>query len=197
MIAPDLLSAYRKQRRPLFSPYNDRHQWPPIPASSALIQARYDVANNATRQVWDDANGYVCPMYDAKDDPEENTYGQGLVRIVEHPDEFCSDIDDLLGDSFTPRHNPDIKPEILERERQEQIARVERDGIWGYVAEFWDGSAWEHADSIWGFISDDFASSGYEPDLMQSALDALNAGQESAARELEATRPDMYEGIGI
>ena len=154
-----------------------------------------ELADQKTRQAWDDADGYVCAMYEAPNHPDDHAYDTGHVRIVEHPDEICR-VEDLFGDTYTPECHPEIDPEIIERERQEEVERAERDGVWGYVAEYWNGDQWEHADSIWGFISDDFKNSGYDTDLMQAALDSLATHHESMARNLEATRPDMYEGPG-
>jgi len=59
----------------------------------------------------------------------------GLVRIRVVPDECC-DIANLEGDTYNPAANPDIRPERLERERAEFVARIERDGVWGIVAEY-------------------------------------------------------------
>jgi hypothetical protein len=49
----------------------------------------------------------------------------------------------VLDDNFDLR---DYNPEDSE------LAR--RKGVWGCVAEFWDGLNWQHADSCWGYIGE-------------------------------------------
>jgi hypothetical protein len=101
--------------------------------------------------------------------------------------------DDLLGDAYEPKHNPDIKPEILEKERAHQIDRINNDGVWYVLSEVWNGDEWEWCDSCGGFIGDDWENSGYDVDLMQSAIDRLKEINVENARELEESRPDMYQ----
>lgn len=182
-----LAEHYHRLRAPRFSPYGDRRMFVQS-TQSAIAGARHALLADQVRHRWQDADGYCAAMYETSETWEP---GEPRVRIVEHPD-ATADLDNLLGDCFEPRHHPEIKPEILERERQAEIDRIERDGVWGYVAEYWDGDQWEHADSIWGFIGGDFDSSGYDTDLMESALDALDACLVAQARALEASRPDMY-----
>lgn len=130
-----------------------------------------------TRIAWEDADGYTCADYERRDIGDYDSDGwRGPVRIVCHPDDMC-DPTDFDGS---------------ERDKKEVADRAKRDGCWGYVAEYWTGADWEHADSIWGFVGDDFDGSGYDDDLMQSALDAYDASLEHAARGIEATGPDMY-----
>lgn len=192
----NLLTAYRKARQPHFSPYNDRAMYV-ARAQSALWQARHAIAAAETKRQWDDingANGYTVSAHDAEHYspcPGESWRNNGRVRIVEHADEHC-DLDDLFGDSFDSQVNPEIKAKILERERAAEIDRIQRDGVWGYVSEYWDGNEWQHADSVWGFIGDDFNGSGYDTDLMCAAMDGLATVQEREARCIEATRADMY-----
>ena len=189
MIAPNLLAAYRDHRVTHFSPYNDRRAVHTATAKSALGQARHTLAAQLTREAWENADGYTCADCEAPSHPDDHAYDNGHVRIVCYMDQGC--YDDLLGDSYDPRHNPEIKPEILANKRQLEIDRIDNDGVWGYVAEFWAGDDWEQIDSIWGFVGNDFETSGYAPDMMRAALDELNACQEEEARRLEATRPDM------
>lgn len=114
-----------------------------------------------------------------------------FVRIEGFPDYDC-DLDFLLGDTYCPKANPDIKPEILEREREAYIDRINRDGVWGYVSQWYDGEEWHDVGSIWGFVGDDFTGSGYDHDLMEAALDALDAHTSRQARAIEGGRPDLY-----
>lgn len=146
----NLTAAYKEARKPRFSPYGDRRMFPTT-AQSALQQARYRIQ----------AEG-IKAKFQAM---EEHT-----VRITSHPDDD-SYYEDLEGDMFNPDVNTDINPSILEREQNEFRARVERDGVWSYSSEYWNGEEWEHADSISGFVGDDFNDSGYDTDLMQAALE--------------------------
>lgn len=188
---PELIAAYRKARAPYFpASYPGRSHF--TGARSALHQARMTLECRATRAAWDAAGGETVPAYEARDDWEE---GDSRVRIVEHPDE-CACMDDLKGESFSPDVNHDINPNILAREEREFEERVQRDGVFGYVAQWWDGDDWQDADSIWGFVSDDFTGSGYDDDLMRGALDALAEHLDTlatvAACEMMQARPDMH-----
>lgn len=98
---------------------------------------------------------------------------QDKVRLRVEPDNDA-DMGNLKGDCFDPRVNPDIPQAKLEQAEREFEERIERDGVVGIIAEYWDerNEEWEHADSCFGFIGDDWIDSGYDFDLMQSAVDA-------------------------
>jgi len=106
----------------------------------------------------------------------DNAEDAGLVRLRIEPDESCG-LDDLLGDCFDQGCNPDIKPEKLERERQWEIDRIERDGVWGVVGEYMAdacpmcgrGGEWTHGASCWGFVGDDWRGDA-EVDIMEATL---------------------------
>ena len=98
----------------------------------------------------------------------------GLVRLECKPDEYA-DIDDLEGDCFDPKHNPDVDPSQLEAERKAFHARINREGVWGLVGEYADGTHWAHADSCWGFVGDDMINSGYDVDIKALTIEALRA----------------------
>lgn len=88
---------------------------------------------------------------------------RGLVRVVCEPDE-CLTIDDLFGEGGT------------ERELKAFEARCERDGVWHYATEYLDPiDGWTHADSCGGFVGDDWQDSGYDADMKEAAIEALNA----------------------
>lgn len=93
------------------------------------------------------------------------------VRIRCKPDD-CVSFDDLCGDMFSSRANPGIPPARLERERAEFLAKVQRDGVWGIVGEYWDDSTqrWEHADSLWGLVGDDCTDIACTEDVKAAAL---------------------------
>ena len=96
---------------------------------------------------------------------------RGNVRLRVVPDEICS-LEDLEGDCFNPKANPDIPASRLKRDREEFIAKVNREGVWGIIGEYFDGEVWQHADSCFGFVGDDWKHSGYDTDIMRATLDA-------------------------
>ena len=98
----------------------------------------------------------------------------GLVRIERDPDQWA-DLDDVLGDTFNPDANPDVKPHVMAREKQHELDRIERDGVWGYIAEHWNGREWVEDESIWGMVGDDFDGSDYDLDLMRAAIDGAES----------------------
>jgi hypothetical protein len=89
------------------------------------------------------------------------------------PDETCS-FEDLEGDCFNPKADPEISASRLQRDREEFIATVNREGVSGIVGEYFDGEVWQHADSCFGFVGDDWKHSGYDTDIMRATLDAAN-----------------------
>jgi len=95
-------------------------------------------------------------------DAWEDAEAEGLVRLGADPDE-CTYIEDL---------DPDGTPE----QRAETMRRANRDGVWVFYTEYLDPvHGWVVADSIGGVLGDDFEDSGYDTDLRENALDALNA----------------------
>ncbi len=81
-------------------------------------------------------------------------YQKDNFRIVEVPDEV-STFADLCGDSFSPKDNPSIEPEILKRDEQKFTRKVENEGIFGYILERWNpeiGEGWEDVSSFFGFV---------------------------------------------
>jgi hypothetical protein len=108
------------------------------------------------------------------------------------PDD-CGDFEDMCGDTFNPEANPDISPNILERQKKAYREKLKYEGVWFITSEFYDGDEWQHADSI-GWIeggTDDFC--GYKCELQRAALEALAEFRADECRAWEATRPDMYE----
>jgi hypothetical protein len=103
------------------------------------------------------------------DEPE---LGSVRLRIV--PDE-CVSFDDLEGDTFNPKVNKDVPHARLEREQKEFREKVNREGVWGVIGEYWDGEDWQHVDSCFGFVGDDWKESGYDIDIMRATLDAMKA----------------------
>ena len=75
-------------------------------------------------------------------------YKTARIRI-EQDTEYT--IEEMLGDTFKPECNPDKNPTQLEHEKQLYIESLDRDGVYGIVAEYWNGQEWLLSDSCWGF----------------------------------------------
>jgi hypothetical protein len=161
-------------------------------AKSALHNACYQYYSQDVKRRFAALGGETKPDYEASDDWES---GDSRLRIVESAEDYMS-WDDLVGDTFCPKANPDIKPEILEREEQEYSEKVRREGVWYYDAQIWNGDEWQSVDSIGGFVGDGFIGSNYDDDLMESAMDALvkciDETAQEIAQEIESERPDLY-----
>lgn len=180
---------YLREYRPTFEQYKESRKRTGITnARAALHNAKYNLYRAALSRKWSNAGGEIVAEYDARKEWEA---GDSRIRIVEMPD-CCVEMDDLKGDSFNPDLHDDINRNRLAREEREFEERVSRDGVWGYRAEYWNGSEWIETDSIWGFVGDDFNESCYDDDLMDSALDALAECQAIEARSIEEARPDLY-----
>lgn len=110
----------------------------------------------------------------------------GLVRFQIKPDEY-STVEDLEGDMFNPRVNPDIAPEKLAEERNDFIDRINRDGIFGIIGEYKINSGWEVADSCWGFVGNDYEGSGYDDDIKTTTIDQLREAIRSRCRNCMGT----------
>jgi len=176
-----------------FQDYRESRNKRGIPnAKSALHNACYSYYSEDVKRRFAALGGEILCGYEVSDYWES---GDARLRIVEYPDYGLS-FEDLTGDCFCPKANPDIKPEILERKSKEYAKKVQREGVWFYDAQIWNGDCWESVDSIGGFVGDDFIGSGHEDDLMESAIDALNKcideTAEEIAQEIESERPDLY-----
>ena len=100
-------------------------------------------------------------------EPIDSKRGNVRLRVVS--DETCS-LGDLEGDCFNPKANPDVPASRLQRGRKEFIEKVNREGVWGIIGEFFDGETWRHADSCFGFVGDDWKDCGYDTDIMRVTL---------------------------
>ncbi|MDA0145961.1 hypothetical protein OCT63_17180 [Vibrio sp. RW] len=104
---------------------------------------------------------------------------QGKIKVEAHSDTFWR-YEDLAGDVFCPKVNHDRCPEQLKREERNFKARIRRAGVFFVEASYWTGREWESQTGIQdnvicGFVGNDFIGSGYEFQMLQSALDAYNA----------------------
>ena len=141
---------------------------------------------------WDMADGFEIAEYDRHIDSEPGASLDcpGPVRLRLVPDDTRYD------DSYIDTWH-DVSENKREQVRRELWARIEQDGVCGVIGEYWNGQEWEHADSCFGFVGDDWRDSGYDCDIMAETLEAWNRHLESAAREIENARPDMYQGVAI
>lgn len=157
-LAKDLYKKMRKDfwKNPRLYTRTDlaKHQWE---------TAKYE---SDTISRWERYGGVIVADTERVDPTESKV----RLRIV--PDDL-SDIDDLAGDVFDPEVNSDIPRDRLEHQREEFIDRVNRDGVWGIVGEFYDETKyrWEHADSCWGFVGDEWETIGYKTDIMATTVD--------------------------
>lgn len=94
----------------------------------------------------------------------EQLEDDGKVRLKIEPDE-SADFDDLCGDSFNPKVNPEISYNNLMLQKSHFRDKVNQEGVWGIVGEYYNGEKWIHADSVWGFVGDDWKESGYDLDV--------------------------------
>jgi hypothetical protein len=95
------------------------------------------------------------------------------------------DIEDLLGDTYTPELHPDIPYAQIMRERKAEIERIEREGTAYIAADYYDPlrREWILADSCGGFVGNEWEDSGDDLYIKMSAVHAL---RESEIQELIA-----------
>lgn len=101
-------------------------------------------------------------------------FKSGPYRIVEIVDE-SSTIDDLAGDMYCTKANPDIDPEKLYSEYKKFEQLVEQNGAFGYCLEQWIpdiDAGWTHVDSCFGFIGQ---YNPNDPDYNHEIIDELKA----------------------
>ena len=112
---------------------------------------------------------------------------EGLVRLHAEPE--CDVYDDSYIDTWDH-----LSEEGKKRAKKELWDQIEREGCWIWIGQWRanDEAEWEYADNIGGIIGD--ALCGYEIDLMQSAIEALDAFQQSEADNL-AQRATFAAGV--
>src|ERR1700676_388487 len=96
------------------------------------FQARWALSNARTRMEWDT---HEVAEY-SSGEPIDPKRGNVRLRLV--PDETCS-LEDLEGDRFNPKANINIPTSRLEHDRKEFIEKVNREGVWVIVGEYFDG----------------------------------------------------------
>lgn len=107
---------------------------------------------------------------DAHDEPGEPGYN---VRLHVKVDDSVS-LEDLKGDCFNFEvcGFPYGRSQLAAQERAFED-RVNDEGVFGIVGEYWNGEEWVEVDAVWGFVGDDWRGSGYDDDIMRATLDAL------------------------
>lgn len=118
-----------------------------------------------TLKEWDTYNGFLFDG-DARalgQGPGETIYCPGPLRLRLEPEHEC--YDDSYIDTWT-----DVSEEEREGYRADLWERIERDGVWILLGEFWDGREWIVAASCGGFIGDDWDRSGYDSDIMYETI---------------------------
>lgn len=100
----------------------------------------------------------------------------GLVRL--RSEEEQESYFDGFGEpeAYTDAHGRRVS---AEQARKELCELIDAKGCWCVISEYWDGEEWQQADSIGMCTGYDDPESPFEncyvPDLMRSALDAVNA----------------------
>ena len=99
--------------------------------------------------------------------------------MLSKTEDSCIRYEDLAGDIFNSKVNNDIPAAQLKKEEKAFKARISRSGTWVMSASYWTGREWEcltgiDDNMIGGFIGYDFFGSGYELQIMGSALEAYN-----------------------
>ena len=130
-------------------------------------QIRYAKESAKVHKAWDALGGKF--VYDASRRAHEESQ---FVRLSIVPDDSGMSFEDLTGDTFNAEAHPDIPQERMDRERKEEMDRINREGVYGVVGEYWNGEEWEHVDSCWGFVGDDWKESGYDVDIMSATIKA-------------------------
>jgi len=121
----------------------------------------------------------------------------GKVKMDVVPDDDI-DLDNILGDVFDPETNPEVKPSVLAEQRQAEIDRINRDGVWGIVGYYRSPTTheWMQADSTWGFIGSDWNGSGYDVDVMEAAINAYHyAPKPHVVVWIEDGKVENVEGV--
>ncbi len=150
-------------------------------------QAKWAYVSAKTKDAWDTMNGFVFDGDDRalKQGPGETIYCPGPIRLI-------LKADDCYDDSYINEwDNLSKKKKVIYRDALWD--RIERDGVWCLVGEYWDGSEWVHADSCCSFIGDDWKDSGTDTDIMAMTISAYSDHLEAEARKWESDRPDMYK----
>lgn len=103
----------------------------------------------------------------------ETAIREGKIQLRRSADDYAS-FDDLAGEVFNPGVNPSIEPERLKLEAKKFRTRIRNAGVWVFQSFYWTGREWISSDAIGGFVGWDFIGSGYELQVLESALNDYN-----------------------
>jgi len=103
---------------------------------------------------------------------------QGLVRFYAEPDE-CSFIEEHIGDYS------DLPEKLRKKYQAEDRELAEREGIWVYLTAIRPNkrTPWKVVDSL-GACVGELKDAGYDTDMKEAALEALDNAFEAAAATL-------------
>lgn len=81
------------------------------------------------------------------------------------------DADNMVGDMFNPKYNPDISPEECAQQEKEYLEKLCNSGVWGVVLEVHDGNEWEQLDSLWGIDDHKYANEEIRAEMEAEAVE--------------------------
>ena len=196
-IDADTMREYRRLRRPDWE--HSRHGWQ-SPARIALNNARTRVRFSRIGAIYYSTSDRLgAPVERAYQDyGNEHPY----VRLLLVPDydgvavalDFDCCGEDNTGARWQACTCRAVQREIEEcsnprraqrscrygqpcRHKCDEAQRIDRDGVYGVVAEYRDPDlGWTEADSCWGFVGDDWQEHCADVDFMDSAMRALVTG---------------------
>lgn len=128
-------------------------------------QAWISLHHAKTQKAWDEAGGYEHEDHGYSPPVEE-----APVRLRWIPED-C-DYDSLVGDCFTLEAFQGNE-RALKAGKEAFDRKLEQDGVWCLLGEYWNGEEWVLADSIGMLVGQD--PSGYEFDVMQETLNQWEA----------------------
>jgi antirestriction protein len=120
-------------------------------------------------------------------------------RILEVPvDDYR--LEDLKGDAFDFKTNPETPQNILKQEEEEFEKHVEEVGVYGYQLEQWNsepGAGWETVDSLYGFVGPykqgDEDQDHYIIEEMKAEIKKMQAGGDSVT----ASASDLHKKAAL
>jgi antirestriction protein len=120
-------------------------------------------------------------------------------RILEVPvDDYR--MEDLKGDAFDFKTNPETPQNILKQEEEEFEKHVEEVGVYGYQLEQWNsepGAGWETVDSLYGFVGPykqgDEDQDHYIIEEMKAEIKKMQAGGDSVT----ASASDLHKKAAL
>ena len=121
-------------------------------------------------------------------------------RITEQSD-IDYDLDNLKGDTYNQKVNPEIDKEDLKSQEKAFERKVAQEGVFGYVLESWNsapGVGYEHMDSCWGFVgayeeNKDSENHHYIVDEMKDTAQRKASSESMDSLVKETENLDLYK----